>query len=90
MNFKLYIKHFRLKRGLTQQELADKTGLSQMYISYLERDNRKKSPTLNTVAKIAEALEICPFSLIEFNCKLNCKYYESCVKRQFFEFDDNY
>jgi transcriptional regulator with XRE-family HTH domain len=55
-----------------------------MEISNLEKNIRMKSPTLETIELIAEALEICVYSLIEFNCEEKCKYFEYCIKREFF------
>ncbi|MBX4266512.1 helix-turn-helix domain-containing protein [Clostridium estertheticum] len=49
--------------NMTQAELAKKTGLSQSYISKLSLE--LKSPTLEVVALIATALNICPFELME-------------------------
>jgi len=50
------IRHFREQAGLTQQELAEKTGLRQSHISRLEQGHH--SPSALTVEKIAGALGI--------------------------------
>ena len=50
------IKANRLKRGLTQKELADLLGISPVNISQLENGNR--SPTYATLMKIAKALDM--------------------------------
>jgi len=50
------IKTERLKRGLTQEELAYRSGLSRTYISYLEIAQR--NPPLKTLQRIAHALGI--------------------------------
>ena len=50
------IKANRLKRGLTQKELADLLGISPVNISQLENGNR--SPTYATLMKIAKALDV--------------------------------
>jgi ribosome-binding protein aMBF1 (putative translation factor) len=50
------IRHFREQAGLTQQELADKTGLRQSHISRLEQGHH--SPSALTLEKIAGALGI--------------------------------
>ena len=44
----------RSKAGLTQQELADKTGISQPDISKLESGNA--NPSLNTLRRLADAM----------------------------------
>ncbi|HEX6982952.1 MAG TPA: helix-turn-helix transcriptional regulator [Balneolaceae bacterium] len=56
------IKELRLEKGFTQEKLAENSGLHTNYISLLERGKRK--PTINTVFKIAAALEIKPHQLI--------------------------
>jgi len=48
------IKGLRLKLGLTQEELADRTELSKGFISQLERD--LTSPSIATLTDILEAL----------------------------------
>lgn len=52
-------------KGLTQNDLALKSGLSITYISMLE--NGKKSPTIRTLAKISKSLDI-PNSILTFLC----------------------
>lgn len=52
------IKKYRKMRKLTLQELADLTGLSHGYIRDLESFGIEKTPLLETLGKIAEALEI--------------------------------
>ncbi len=48
------IKDLRIKNGLTQQELADRTELSKGYISQLETD--VTSPSISTLADILQCL----------------------------------
>lgn len=72
MDFRLKIKYFRESNLLTQEQLAEKSGLSQAYISELEDIDRDKSPTLYTLAVLANALDICPLKLLECHCKF-CK-----------------
>lgn len=50
------IRGARVARGLTQHELAQKTGMCSMYISEIERGN--KMPSLKSFIKIVEALGI--------------------------------
>lgn len=69
---KLNIRTVRKTVGLTQEELALRTNLTQAYISTLEQGiTRSKSPTLHTMEIIAEALGVCPKELIE--CSATCK-----------------
>lgn len=44
----------RLKRSLTQEELADKAGLHSTYLGQIERGRR--NPSLNNIHRIVKAL----------------------------------
>lgn len=46
----------RKAKGMTQEELSEKSGLSQQYLSDLERG--KRNPTIVTIYHIAEALGV--------------------------------
>lgn len=46
----------RKERGLTQEALAEKSGLSQQYISGLE--NGQRNPTIVTLFELATALGV--------------------------------
>jgi len=48
------IKKQRKKLGLTQDQLAEKSGLSTKYIQFVE--SAKRTPSLKTLYKIAKAL----------------------------------
>lgn len=48
------VRAFRLKKGLSQEELAAAAGLDRTYISGLERGVR--NPALTTQEKVAKAL----------------------------------
>ncbi|WP_419882693.1 helix-turn-helix domain-containing protein [Peribacillus sp. B-H-3] len=52
------IKNLRLKKGLTQEELGERTDLSKGYISQLERD--LSSPSIETFFTILEVLGCSP------------------------------
>lgn len=52
------IKNLRLKKGLTQEELGERTDLSKGYISQLERD--LSSPSIETFFDILEVLGCSP------------------------------
>jgi putative transcriptional regulator len=53
----LKLKFRRMERKLTQQELADKVGISRYYLSALER-NKVKNPSIQVMKKISEILEM--------------------------------
>ena len=59
------IKELRKARGMTQEELAKKTSLSIASIQGYEQ--KKYKPKLNTIAKIANALDVLPRDLIGNN-----------------------
>ncbi len=52
------IKKYRELKGLTQQELADKVGVSMNYIAKIESIKMKKSFTLEVLGRIADGLNI--------------------------------
>lgn len=52
------LKNLRLKKGLTQEELGERTDLSKGYISQIERD--LGSPSLETFFSILEVLGCTP------------------------------
>ncbi|MDX8508406.1 helix-turn-helix transcriptional regulator [Mesorhizobium captivum] len=52
----------RLKKGLTQEQLADVSGFSQQYISGLEKGRR--NPTIVTIYELALALGVSHMDLV--------------------------
>ncbi len=50
------IKRFRIQKGLSQEQLADKAQLHRTYISLLER--KKKNVSVKILERIATALDI--------------------------------
>lgn len=63
MNLGGAIKMCRLRRQLSQTDLARLAGCSVSYLSMLE--NSKRDPTLSTVKKIADALRV-PLEILFF------------------------
>ena len=64
MNIGKTIKELRKRKGLSQQELAKLTGISQTYISQLEK-NADRNPSVEILNKISKALEI-PYPILAF------------------------
>jgi transcriptional regulator with XRE-family HTH domain len=60
----LRIRELRMEKGWSQQELAYRVGMEKSNLSVIETG--KSNPQLLTLAKIASALEVQPFSLIHF------------------------
>ena len=61
----LKIKIERVKRGLSQEQLAELADLSRPTIGAIERE--QKSPTFNTLEAIAKAFEISIQELCNFD-----------------------
>lgn len=55
MGYGLKLKLARVKRNLTQAELANMVGITGQTISYYEREQRE--PRLGTIVSIAQALD---------------------------------
>lgn len=55
------VKEIRKNRGVTQESLADLSGLDRTYISDIE--NGKRNVSIETIFKIADALET---TVVEF------------------------
>ncbi len=50
------VRRVRLAKGLTQEQLAERSGFTQHYLSGLEQG--KRNPTIVTLYEIAQALEV--------------------------------
>jgi len=55
----------RESKGWSQQKLADKSGVSQAYISELELG--RKNPTVKILLKLSQALEVSVSKLLELD-----------------------
>lgn len=56
-------QRIRKEKGLTQEQIAEKTGFSQQYLSDLERGRR--NPTIITLYELAQALGVNHVALVE-------------------------
>jgi len=54
INFGKKLRDFRIKRGLSQEDLSQLVGLHRTYIGGIERGER--NPSLRNISKIAKAL----------------------------------
>jgi len=61
--FGILLKRKRKEKGLSQQRLADKSGLDRTFISLMERG--LKTPSLTTIFKLSSTLEIEASTLIQ-------------------------
>jgi transcriptional regulator with XRE-family HTH domain len=57
------VKRVRQEKGLTQEELAERSGFSQQYISGLEQGRR--NPTIVTLYELAVALGVSHLDLLQ-------------------------
>ncbi len=62
----LNVAYFRKLRNLTQEDLAEKAGLSRSHLSAIEAPNIVKTLSLELLFNLADALDIEPFRLLEF------------------------
>lgn len=56
------VRAVRIRRGMTQEKLAEVSGFSQQYISDLERGRR--NPTIVSLYELAQALHSTPVELL--------------------------
>ncbi len=62
----LNISFYRKKKGMTQEELAEKVGISRSHLSAIEAPNIIKAFSIELLFDIAAALEIEPYKLLIF------------------------
>ena len=58
------VKKYRLKGGLTQEQLAEKTGIDYKYVQRIE-GKTPPNATLQTLAKLAKILKIDVWKLLK-------------------------
>ena len=63
------IRQLRFVRKWTQEELADRAGLSARYLGEIER--HRASPTVSVLGRLAAALEVDPAQLLKRRPKRN-------------------
>ena len=61
----LKIAYYRKKKGYTQAQLSEMLGISSNYLSLIERGNKGQSYSMETLFKIAEALNVNVNDLLE-------------------------
>lgn len=52
------LKNARIRKGITQKQAAELSGLSESTISSIENCNSSSSPTLRSLIRYTEALEV--------------------------------
>jgi transcriptional regulator with XRE-family HTH domain len=56
------VRHLRHQKGISQEALADKTGIFRTYLSRIETG--RSNPTLAVLDALAGALDVLPHSLL--------------------------
>ena len=62
----LNISYYRKLKGLTQLQLAEKSGISRTHMSNIEAPNVPTSISIETLFAIADALDVPIHSLLRF------------------------
>ena len=65
-----HLFHARKKKGLSQEEVAEKLGISRQHMAAIEAPNMERGPSLDLVFNIATVLEIEPYFLLKFRLDL--------------------
>lgn len=62
----LKIAYYRKLRGLTQEMLAEQTGLTPAFVGHLEAPNIRKALSLDALFDIAAVLDVPPHKFLIF------------------------
>jgi transcriptional regulator with XRE-family HTH domain len=62
------VRELRKKRGLTQEQLAEKANVDVKYLGNIERG--KENPTIGILEKLAEALSVKLHQILDFEHEL--------------------
>lgn len=63
----LNIAYYRKLNGMTQEEFAEKLGVHTSFLGQIEAPNIKKAISMDTLFRIAKALDIPPAKLLDFD-----------------------
>ena len=61
----LKIAYYRKKRGYTQENLAEKVGISLNFLAQVEGTGTTRGISLETLFKMADVLQVAPSKLLE-------------------------
>lgn len=64
INIGLKVSYFRKKAGLTQEQLSDIMGVGTSFIGQIEAPNVVKAISLDTLFRIAKALDVPPYKFL--------------------------
>ncbi|MDE7244880.1 MAG: helix-turn-helix domain-containing protein [Oscillospiraceae bacterium] len=63
----LKVSYYRKFAGLTQEKLAEKMGVDTSFIGQIEAPNVVKAISLDTLFRIAKALDIPPYKFLKID-----------------------
>jgi len=61
------IAYYRKRKNLTQEQVAERVGISRQHMGAIEAPNMIRALSLEVVFNIATVLEIEPYKLFKFN-----------------------
>lgn len=64
------VRTLRKERGLSQRDLAKRIGVDFTYVSKIENDRLDHSPSVRTLVRLAEALEVDELELMDLANKV--------------------
>ena len=63
----LKIAYYRKLRGFTQEQLAERLGMSTVFIGQVEAPNMSYAVSLDTLFDIADLLGVPPYKFLDFD-----------------------
>ena len=67
MEFNEKLQELRKQKGLTQEQVAERIGISRQHMGAIEAPNMVRAISLDVLFNIASVLEIEPFVLLKFS-----------------------
>jgi len=61
------IAYYRKRKGLTQEQLAERVGVSRQHMGAIEAPNMVRAISLDVLFNLAAVLEIEPYILLKFS-----------------------
>ena len=60
------IAYYRKRKGLTQEQVAEKVGISRQHMGAIEAPNMTRAISMDVLFNLATVLEIEPYILLKF------------------------
>jgi len=61
------IAYYRKRKGLTQEQVAERVGISRQHMGAIEAPNMTRAVSLDVLFNIATVLDIEPYILLKFS-----------------------